>query len=245
MGKAQKLKAERKKARKEAEIKRKQKRATILKSFLVFIITIVLFSLGYLGYRWLDAKYQLGDKLKITSDSNPDKTDNRKSYDSAPEMQIDINKEYIAKFETNKGNFEARLFAKDAPKTVNNFVVLSRDGFYNGLTFHRIIKDFMIQGGDPNGDGTGGPGYQFEDEINNHKLVRGALAMANSGPNTNGSQFFIVTKDKTDWLDGKHTVFGEITSGLDIVMKIEKVETDENDKPIEDIVINKIVIEEK
>jgi cyclophilin family peptidyl-prolyl cis-trans isomerase len=171
-------------------------------------------------------------------------TAERKQYDSAPAMQIDITKEYTANFETNKGNFKIKLFAADAPKTVNNFVVLSRDGFYNGLTFHRVINDFMIQGGDPSGDGTGGPGYQFEDEINDHKLVRGVLAMANSGANTNGSQFFIVTKEATDWLDGKHTAFGEVTEGLDVIQAIEKVEVGENDKPATPIVINKITIGE-
>ena len=152
-------------------------------------------------------------------------------------MQIDVNKTYIAKFETNQGNFEAELYAKDAPKTVNNFVVLSRDSFYNGLTFHRVIKDFMIQGGDPKGDGTGDPGYKFADEINSHKLVKGILAMANSGPDTNGSQFFIVTKDATDWLDGKHTAFGNVVSGLENVMKIQDLPVGENDKPKDSVVI--------
>jgi cyclophilin family peptidyl-prolyl cis-trans isomerase len=159
-------------------------------------------------------------------------------------MQIDINKKYTADFETNKGNFTIELYAKDAPKTVNNFVTLSRDGFYNGLTFHRVIKDFMIQGGDPKGDGTGDPGYKFEDEFNPNKLVRGTLAMANSGANTNGSQFFIVTAEKTEWLDGKHTAFGIVKEGLDVVMAIEKVEVDENDKPKEAVIINKINIKE-
>jgi cyclophilin family peptidyl-prolyl cis-trans isomerase len=171
-------------------------------------------------------------------------TAERKQYDSAPAMQIDLTKEYTANFETNKGNFKIKLFAADAPKTVNNFVVLSRVGFYNGLTFHRVINDFMIQGGDPSGDGTGGPGYQFEDEINDRKLVRGTLAMANSGEDTNGSQFFIVTKEATDWLDGKHTAFGEVTEGLEVVQAIEKVEVGENDKPETPIVINKITIGE-
>ena len=118
---------------------------------------------------------------------------------------------------TNHGEIKLRLFDDDAPKTVANFTTLARDGFYDGLIFHRVIPDFMIQGGCPQGTGTGGPGYTFEDEINEHKVVRGALAMANSGPNTNGSQFFIVTADAAPWLDGKHTVFGRVTSGMEAV----------------------------
>ena len=120
---------------------------------------------------------------------------------------------------------------EDAPKTVSNFTDLAGKGFYDGVIFHRIIRDFMIQGGDPTGTGTGGPGYTFEDEINDHKVVRGAIAMANSGPNTNGSQFFIVTTGQAPWLDGKHTVFGEVTAGMDVVDKIEGLETDARDKP--------------
>jgi peptidyl-prolyl cis-trans isomerase B (cyclophilin B) len=118
---------------------------------------------------------------------------------------------------TNHGEIAFELFDEDAPKTVDNFRKLARDGFYDGLTFHRIIRDFMIQGGCPLGTGTGGPGYTFEDEINPHKVVRGALAMANAGPNTNGSQFFIVTTEAAPWLDGKHTVFGKVTSGMEVV----------------------------
>jgi peptidyl-prolyl cis-trans isomerase B (cyclophilin B) len=132
---------------------------------------------------------------------------------------------------TNHGDIEVSLFDEDAPKTVGNFVKLAGDGFYDGVIFHRIIPDFMIQGGDPTGTGTGGPGYTFEDEFNDHKVVRGALAMANAGPNTNGSQFFIVTTGEAPWLDGKHTVFGEVTSGMDAVTKIEGLETDARDKP--------------
>ena len=120
-----------------------------------------------------------------------------------------------ATLQTNAGPITVRFFDEDAPKTVDNFRKLAGDGFYDGLIFHRVIKDFMIQGGCPEGTGTGGPGYQFEDEINDHKIVRGALAMANAGPNTNGSQFFIVTTDAAPWLDGKHTVFGEVTDGMD------------------------------
>src|SRR4051795_2687279 len=127
---------------------------------------------------------------------------------------------------TNDGPITIQLFDEDAPKTVANFKKLAGDGFYDGVIFHRIIKDFMIQGGDPTGTGTGGPGYQFEDEINDHLIVRGSLAMANAGPNTNGSQFFIVTADACPWLDGAHTVFGRVTGGMDVVDAIEQVPTD-------------------
>ncbi len=134
---------------------------------------------------------------------------------------------------TNAGAIEIELFDEDAPKTVENFRKLSGDGFYDGLVFHRVIKDFMIQGGCPEGAGTGGPGYTFEDEFNQHKVERGALAMANAGPNTNGSQFFIVTTEAAPWLDGKHTVFGRITGGMDAVDSIEATETDASDRPLE------------
>ena len=130
-----------------------------------------------------------------------------------------------ATLHTNAGPITVRFFDEDAPKTVENFRKLAGDGFYDGLIFHRVIKDFMIQGGCPEGTGTGGPGYTFEDEFNDHKIVRGALAMANAGPNTNGSQFFIVTTDAAPWLDGKHTVFGEVTDGMDAVDAIEGTET--------------------
>src|SRR5213079_3340972 len=145
-----------------------------------------------------------------------------------------------ATLHTNHGPVEIELFDDAAPKTVENFRKLSADGFYDGLTFHRVIRDFMIQGGDPTGTGTGGPGYTFEDEINDHKVVRGAIAMANAGPNTNGSQFFIVTTDQAPWLDGKHTVFGEVTAGMDVVDKIEGLETDARDKPRDEARIDSV-----
>jgi peptidyl-prolyl cis-trans isomerase B (cyclophilin B) len=141
---------------------------------------------------------------------------------------------------TNKGPIVFEMFDDDAPKTVENFKKLAADGFYDGLGFHRIIKDFMIQGGCPQGTGTGDPGYKFDDEFNDHKVVRGALAMANSGPNTNGSQFFIVTIDAAPWLDGKHTVFGEVTSGMDVVDAVEGLETDARDRPREEAKIEKL-----
>jgi cyclophilin family peptidyl-prolyl cis-trans isomerase len=145
-----------------------------------------------------------------------------------------------ATMHTNHGAIEIDLFDEDAPKTVENFRKLAADGFYDGVIFHRIIKDFMIQGGDPTGTGAGGPGYTFEDEFNEHKVERGALAMANSGPNTNGSQFFIVTTDAAPWLDGKHTVFGRVSGGMDAVDAIEGTETDAGDKPLGDVVIERV-----
>ncbi len=160
----------------------------------------------------------------------------RKQYTEPPKMTIDVNKTYTATFDTSKGKIICDLYPKEAPITVNNFVFLSREGFYDGLTFHRVIKDFMIQGGDPQGTGTGGPGYKFKDELTpgqyrKHQI--GSLAMANAGPDTNGSQFFI-THIATSWLDGKHTVFGQVKEGQKIVNAIEKGDT-----------INSIKIEEK
>jgi len=149
-----------------------------------------------------------------------------------------------ATLHTNHGAIAIELFDEDAPKTVENFLKLARDGFYDGVVFHRIIPDFMIQGGDPTGTGTGGPGYTFEDEFNDHKVERGALAMANAGPNTNGSQFFIVTTGAAPWLDGKHTVFGRVTEGMDAVDKIEAVETDGQDKPRVPVVIERVELTE-
>ena len=145
---------------------------------------------------------------------------------------------------TNHGPIRLELFDEDAPKTVDNFLKLSRDGYYDGLIFHRVIPDFMIQGGCPQGTGTGGPGYEFEDEINDNKIVRGALAMANAGPNTNGSQFFIVTIDAANWLDGKHTVFGKVTDGMDAVDSIEGTETGAQDRPVKDAVIERVEVHE-
>ena len=145
-----------------------------------------------------------------------------------------------ATLHTNHGVLEVELFDDDAPKTVENFRKLAADGFYDGVVFHRVIPDFMIQGGDPTGTGMGGPGYTFEDEFNEHKVDRGALAMANAGPNTNGSQFFVVTAEATPWLDGKHTVFGRVTSGMEVVDTISQVATDANDKPLEAVVIERV-----
>jgi cyclophilin family peptidyl-prolyl cis-trans isomerase len=145
-----------------------------------------------------------------------------------------------ATLHTNHGAIELELFEEDAPKTVDNFVKLSKEGFYDGITFHRVIPDFMIQGGCPRGDGTGGPGYQFEDEPNEHRVARGALAMANSGPDTNGSQFFIVTTEAAPWLDGKHTVFGRVASGMEVVDEISGVDRDGSDRPREPVTIDRV-----
>ena len=160
-------------------------------------------------------------------------------------------KNTTATIKTNLGDIKIKFYNEDAPKTVENFTKLANSGFYDGIKFHRVIKDFMIQAGDPltKNDslkdrwGTGGPGYQFADEINNHKLVRGSLAMANAGPDTNGSQFFIVTIGSTPWLDGKHTNFGEVVSGIEIVDQIESVSANERGLPLEDIIITTIEIE--
>jgi peptidyl-prolyl cis-trans isomerase B (cyclophilin B) len=149
-----------------------------------------------------------------------------KQYDAPPSMSIDPAKKYSATLETSSGTILVDLFAKDAPKTVNNFVFLARDGFYDGTVFHRVIADFMIQGGDPTGSGRGGPGYRFEDETKNNpnKHKAGSLSMANAGPNTNGSQFFI-THVETGWLDGKHTVFGQVRSGQNVVNAVKQGDT--------------------
>src|SRR3712207_3517526 len=146
----------------------------------------------------------------------------------------------LATMRTSEGPIQIELFDEDAPQTVGNFKKLAGDGFYDGVIFHRVIRDFMIQGGDPTGTGAGGPGYTFEDEFNDHKVVRGALAMANAGPNTNGSQFFIVTTSEAPWLDGKHTVFGQVTDGMDTVDRIEQTATDSSDKPLEPQVIERV-----
>ena len=145
-----------------------------------------------------------------------------------------------ATMNTSQGSISLELFDDDAPETVANFRKLASEHFYDGVIFHRVIRDFMIQGGCPEGTGRGGPGYTFKDEINDHKIVRGALAMANAGPNTNGSQFFIVTTQSAPWLDGKHTVFGQVTDGMDVVDAIEGLPTDRNDRPSEPPVIESI-----
>ncbi len=147
--------------------------------------------------------------------------------------------------QTNHGPIHVELYPDDAPKTVDNFVKLANDGFYDRVVFHRVIPDFMIQGGDPTGTGSGGPGYAFEDEFNDHRVERGALAMANAGPNTNGSQFFIVTTKAAPWLDGKHTVFGRVTDGMDVVDTISELPRDARDKPDDDVVIESVSVSDR
>jgi cyclophilin family peptidyl-prolyl cis-trans isomerase len=147
-----------------------------------------------------------------------------------------------ATIHTSMGDIELELFDEDAPKTVENFTKLAGDGFYDGLVFHRVIPDFMIQGGCPRGDGTGDAGYKFEDEFNDHPIVRGTLAMANAGPNTNGSQFFIVTAQATPWLDGKHTAFGQVTAGQDVVDAISAVDRDGSDRPRDAVTMSSVTI---
>jgi len=160
-----------------------------------------------------------------------------------PELDIHQGEDGVRSIEP-AGAIEVEFFDADAPKTVENFRKLAGDGYYDGLIFHRVIPEFMIQGGCPQGTGTGGPGYTFEDEFNQHKVVRGALAMANAGPNTNGSQFFIVVADECSWLDGKHTVFGRVTGGMDVVDAISALPTDSSDRPREDVTIQRVELAE-
>ena len=169
----------------------------------------------------------------------------KKQYDAPPKMAIDPDKDYTATLVTNMGDITVKLLAKDAPKTVNNFVFLAKEGFYDGTVFHRVIDDFMIQGGDPQGNGTGGPGYEFADETKGsaNKFEPFTLAMANSGPNTNGSQFFI-TEVATSHLNGKHTIFGRVVEGKDVVTKIESVKTDTRDRPLKDVILESVKISE-
>jgi cyclophilin family peptidyl-prolyl cis-trans isomerase len=179
--------------------------------------------------------------------SNLNKQSNLQTAYQALGLQDLLGQYNGAIIKTNYGDIKVQFYNADSPLTVNNFLNLAQNGFYNDTKFHRVMKDFMIQGGDPNSkdddwtnDGMGGPGYSFVDEINSHKLVQGSLAMANSGPNTNGSQFFIVTAAATPWLDGHHTNFGQVIEGQDVVTKIEAVKTNGNDHPLTDVVIKSI-----
>jgi cyclophilin family peptidyl-prolyl cis-trans isomerase len=202
-----------------------------MKTYLLITIFLLLAGVGCVD--------QSGNTVNI-------KTSMEENTSRTIQDHKDLAKEYSgAILKTNKGDITIEFYGDDSPKTVNNFLNLADQGFYDGVIFHRVIKDFMIQGGDPDGIGTGGPGYAFEDEFNNHKLVRGSLAMANAGPNTNGSQFFIVTAEATPWLDGKHTNFGQITAGMDVVEQIENTETAFGDKPVEDVVIQSIELLKK
>ena len=231
MGKTQRLKEKRRAEKEEMLSEKNDKNKKTKKAILVFVFLCLIFLIGY---------------MIINSFSNEE----FKGKDSQTPVQESSEK--ISVLETNFGIIKIKMFSKSAPKTVENFKKLAKEGFYDGVRFHRVIKDFMLQTGDPNSkdddwsnDGMGGPGYAFDDEINDYKIVRGRVAMANSGPNTNGSQFFIVTAEVAPWLDGKHTVFGEVVEGMDVVDKIEAAKTNENDHPLEDITITKISIEVK
>lgn len=202
---------------------------------------------GYIS-NLMDTKEQANKNIQ-----NSMNQENKKINEAMNEDATDYAQKYTAAvLETNLGKIKVKFYNTDSPQTVNNFLQLADKKFYDNTKFHRVIKDFMIQGGDPNSkdddwsnDGLGGPGYKFADEFNTHKLVRGSLAMANSGPNTNGSQFFIVTAEATPWLDGKHTNFGEVVEGLDIIDKIENMEVNANSHPLEDIFIKSITLLEK
>lgn len=252
MGKIKRIKAERKRAEVEQKLKKARNRKFFILGMLIGVVILGILGGGFYGYKYLHAKGKLAflKKFEKTAGIKNLSVDGKKVYSKAPDLQIDVNKKYVAKMETTKGVVELELNAKETPKTVNNFVVLARDGFYNGVKFHRIIKDFMIQGGDPEGTGSGGPGYKFDDEKFSTDYVPGALAMANSGPNTNGSQFFIMTGDYSGGkLPKNYTIFGKVTKGIDIVTKIGETPTEDNgqgeqSKPKEEVKIVKITIEE-
>jgi cyclophilin family peptidyl-prolyl cis-trans isomerase len=247
MGRAQKLKKQRKIERIENETKKRNRNRLIIKGLSLSVVIGLVGWISYSGAILFKKKY-----FPPKAGQEAAKVENKENkYTKAPEMTIDVNKTYLAKFETNQGNFEISLNAKDAPKTVNNFVFLAKDKFYDGLTFHRIVKDFMIQGGDPKGDGTSGPGYKFDDEEIKGDYAPGTVAMANSGKNTNGSQFFIMTGDYSGGkLPKEYVIFGKVTNGMEVVEKIAAVKTADNgqgeqSKPDEKQTINKVTIEEK
>jgi cyclophilin family peptidyl-prolyl cis-trans isomerase len=210
-----------------------------MKKYIYFIIIIFI---------CCSSQDEVVNNQVILEDIEEDSQMNKdKVYASVPEMNIDINKTYTAVINTNMGTITIDFFTNDAPLTVNNFINLSKDGYYNDIIFHRVISGFMIQGGDPSGTGHGEmgkyPGYKFDDELNNQiPYEKGILAMANSGPNTNGSQFFIMHVDYP--LPYQYTIFGKVTTGLDVVDKIASVETGEGDKPVNDVIIESIEIKE-
>ncbi|RJO60099.1 peptidylprolyl isomerase [candidate division WS5 bacterium] len=249
MGKNQRIKLERKLENIKKEKVKKERNHKIIKTSLISFFILVLLAVGFLGYKKFASK---STNQATTSKTNEVKKEaNVKKYDKAPDMIIDVNKKYIAVMKTSKGDITIELDAKNAPKTVNNFIFLSQKGFYDGLIFHRIIKDFMIQGGDPNGDGTGDPGYKFDDEPIVKDYLPGTLAMANSGPNTNGSQFFIMTGDYSGGkLPKNYVIFGNVISGMDTVKKIAETPVEvsgggEESKPKEKVIIEIIEIKEK
>jgi len=256
MGKAQKLKEQRKLEREQKQAKKKSRKKLIVRMILGLFLLVIVFSVVFFGKTYIKNNWFNKEKATKSEQSKGKEVKNtEKKYDKAPEMMIDKNKKYIAKIETNKGNFEVTLDAKVAPKTVNNFVFLARDKFYDGLTFHRIVKDFMVQGGDPKGDGTGGPGYTIPAEIS-LKHLKGAIATARQGDQSNpkrdssGSQFFVDLTDQPSLDQGGYTVFGYVTSGMNTVEKIGLTSTSANgggeqSKPNEKVTINKITIEER
>jgi cyclophilin family peptidyl-prolyl cis-trans isomerase len=216
--------------------------------FLLLFLTLAITGCGQKDTNIMDQETNQNNEPQEVASSSRLSTEEVATSTQALPGQEDLYSQYKkVMIKTNYGDIEVELFGGDSPLTVNNFLNLAKKGFYNGTKFHRVIPDFMIQGGDPNSkdddwsnDGTGGPGYQFIDEFNDHLLVRGSLAMANSGEDTNGSQFFIVTKESTPWLDGKHTNFGRVISGMKTVTKIEDLNTNENDHPTKDAIINSI-----
>ncbi len=250
MGKNQKLKLERKIERVKEEKRKKENRKKLLKIFSVGFVVIMLGLVGVYSYAKFTPKKQAASQTtsKLSAIKKEPKV---KHYDKYPEMVIDPSKKYAAVMKTSDGNITIELDAKDTPKTVNNFVFLAKSGFYDGLTFHRIIKDFMIQGGDPKGDGTGDAGYKFADEPITKDYLPGTIAMANSGKDTNGSQFFIMTADYSGGkLPKNYVIFGNVTSGMDTVQKIaatpvEKSAGGEDSKPKEKVTINSIEINEQ
>lgn len=213
---------------------------------LILLFIILFIGIVYLIINTRETKVQESMKQKNTQAPTQSQVTNDKNTMNVPQMTIDVTKKYTATLKTSMGNIVIALNVSDTPITVNNFVTLARKDFYDGTIFHRVIPDFMIQGGDPEGTGMGGPGYKFNDEFTEGQIFNkpGLLAMANSGPNTNGSQFFI-TVVQTPWLTGKHVIFGEVTKGMDVVNAIVAVPTGNNDKPVKDVIITDVVIAEQ
>ncbi|MGF7048455.1 cyclophilin family peptidyl-prolyl cis-trans isomerase/predicted small lipoprotein YifL [Paenibacillus sp. DS2015] len=207
---------------------------------LIMVMSVVLL-LAACGKNETAAEEQVTEPTEQTGQTTPAPM----SWDKPPAMEIDINKTYQAEVTTSKGTFTIDLYAKDAPLTVNNFVFLAKQGFYEGILFHRIMESFMIQTGDPNGNGSGGPGYSFEDEKPKHEYEPGIVAMANAGANTNGSQFFICTGADSTGLQPNYNVFGKISTGMDVVMNIAATPVESGEVPLEKVTINDIKITEK
>jgi len=253
MGKIKRIKAARKRAAIEQKLKKKRQRKQFLKMFIPLLLIALIAGGGFYGYKRYRSKQQAANSKQ------EEKPEIKKKYDKAPEMQIDAKKKYTAKVETSRGAIEFELNVAETPKTVNNFVFLAREKFYDGVKFHRIVKDFMIQTGDPNCSsstgsescGQGGPGYKFEDEKFSGDYSPGTLAMANSGANTNGSQFFIMTGDYSGGkLPKNYIIFGKVTAGMDVVQQIAETPTSDNgqgeqSKPNEEMTVSKIEIFEQ